>query len=207
MLKKLTILPIIFFASFSTITSFSYAKDTEENTRKEDKKEIKIAVIDTRKVNEQAKVSKDLTKKISNKQVELQKKLSEKANEIENNFKKLESKRSILSAEEYQKQRQRLETDFQKLQMDGAFYSKVHEEATISAISKVQENIKKATTKVVTSNKTKYDFVMSADQTFYINNDKLDDITDKVIKELDKILETIDYNSLYKQAEKKIKSN
>ena len=187
------------------MTSLSYAKDKKESAQED--KEIKIAIIDTRKINEQAKISKDMTKKISNKQIELQKKLSERANELENKFKKLESKRSILSAEEYQNQRQQLEVDFQKLQMDGALYSKIHEEATVNVISKIQENIKKATTKVVTSGQTKYDFVTSTDQMFYVNNKKLDDITDKVIKELNKISATIDYDSLYKQAEKKIKSN
>lgn len=191
-LRKLSTISVIFM-SFLMLTNISKA----------DEDKIKIAVVNVKKIENNSQISKDFLKKMSSKENEIQQQLLKRKNKLENDFKSLENKRSILSADELQKQARKLESDYQKFQMDGNFYSKTSELARMNALVIIQNNIKKAAN-IIANNKNRYDMIITTDTAIYLNSSKFDDITDETIKTMDKISKTIDYEDAYKRAKSEV---
>ena len=162
---------------------------------------LRIALVNVQKIEEKSSASKDMRKKILNKEEELRKELLKRKNELESNFKSLESKRAILSQSELQKKAQKLESDFQKLQIDEQKYGQIFEAAKMISFAEIQEYIKKATNKVASD---KYDMVIPFGLAVYLNEDRFDDVTDKVISEMEKISKTVNYEKAYKQAKEQM---
>ena len=173
------------------------------NVSSADENKVKIATIDMVRVENNSYISKDLVKKMSAKESEIQQELLKRKNKLESEFKSLESKRSILSAEELQKKARKLENDYQQFQIDGNFYGKVLDKARMNALVIVHNNIKKAAN-IVANGKNGYDLIITLDSAIYINQNKFDDVTEKTIEAINKISKTIDYETAYKNAKSEI---
>ncbi len=160
---------------------------------------IKIATIDMRKIENESYVSHDLEKKMSAKEKEIRQELLREKGSLEQRFKALESKRSIKSAQQLQKDAQQLEIEYQKFQNKANRYEKIFEKTRMDSLIEINKNIKKAINAIANSNS--YDLVIALDSVLYINNDKFNDITGKILSKLNKISKTIDYAKIYKAAE------
>ncbi len=160
---------------------------------------IKIATIDMRKIENESYVSHDLEKKMSAKEKEIRQELLREKGSLEQRFKALESKRSIKSAQQLQKDAQQLEIEYQKFQNKANRYEKIFEKARMDSLIEINKNIKKAINAIANSNS--YDLVIALDSVLYINNDKFNDITGKILSKLNKISKTIGYAKIYKAAE------
>ena len=167
-----------------------------------EEKSMKIAIINMQKIEQDAQASKDLQKKISLKEQELQKDLITRKNKIENKFRELESKRAVMSGEALQKEAKKLESDYQKLQMDEKMYMQIFEMARMFVLQEMQGYVVQATNKVASD---KYDAVVPSAMFIYINDDKFDDITKKVVSQMDNISKKVDYEKAYKTAQEQAK--
>ena len=146
------------------------------NITNADDKDLKIAVVNIQKIEEKAKISQDMREKTINKEKEL-------------------------SSDELQKKAQKLELDYQKLQMDEKIFVQTLEASRMIVLSEVQDCIKKATNKVAND---KYDMVIPTGMAIYINEDKFSNITDKVIDNMNKISKSVNYEKAYKQAKEQM---
>ena len=165
-----------------------------------DDDKVKVAIVDLQKVEEGSLVSKDLQKKMRNKEEELGKDLIKRKGKIEQEFKALEGKRAVLSGEELQKKAKKLEGDFQKLQLDEKVYLQTFDLARGEALRVMQENVKKAVNKVA----DKYDLVIPSNLALYVNTSKFDDLTSKVVSKLNDIVKSIDFDKLFKEAKEHV---
>ena len=165
-----------------------------------DDDKVKVAIVDLQKVEEGSLVSKDLQKKMRNKEEELGKDLIKRKGKIEQEFKALEGKRAVLSGEELQKKAKKLEGDFQKLQLDEKVYLQTFDLARGEALRVMQENVKKAVNKVA----DKYDLVIPSNLALYVNTSKFDDLTSKVVSKLNDIVKSIDFDKLFKEAKERV---
>ena len=171
------------------------------NIANADEKTLKIAVVNMQKLEDNALISKDMRQKLQTKEKELQQDLIKRKNKIENEFKSLESKRAILSQDELQKKVQKLEGDYQKLQIDEKIYGQTFETSKMITLSEVQDCVKKATNKIAND---KYDMVLPLGFAIYINSGKFDDITDKVVDKMNGISKSVNYEKAYKQAKEQM---
>ena len=171
------------------------------NIANADEKTLKIAVVNMQKLEDNALISKDMRQKLQTKEKELQQALINRKNKIENEFKSLESKRAILSQDELQKKVQKLEGDYQKLQIDEKIYGQTFETSKMITLSEVQDCVKKATNKIAND---KYDMVLPLGFAIYINSGKFDDITDKVVDKMNGISKSVNYEKAYKQAKEQM---
>ena len=194
MSKRLFLLPLLFISSAVIgLSTFNIANA--------DNKDVNIALVNIQKIEEDSSASKDMRKKMANKENELRQELLKRKNKLESDFKSLESKRAMLSTEELQKQAQKLEGDYQKLQIDEQKYGQIFEATKMIVFAEFQEYVKKATNKVANS---KYDMVIPFGLALYVNDDKFDDITSKVVSEMEKISKTVNYEKAYKQAKEQM---
>lgn len=185
----------VFILTFLLNVAFVHKTYAEE-------KSMKIAIINMQKIEQDTQASKDLQKKISLKEQELQKDLITRKNKIENKFRELESKRAVMSGEALQKEAKKLESDYQKLQMDEKMYMQIFEMARMFVLQEMQGYVVKATNKVASD---KYDAVVPSAMFIYINDDKFDDITKKVVSQMDNISKKVDYEKAYKNAQEQVK--
>ena len=164
------ILKFVVFAFVFALPINAFAGDNEK---------IKVAIVDLQKVEEGSLISKDLQKKMRSKEEELGKDLIKRKGKIEQEFKALEGKRAVLSGEELQKKAKKLESDFQKLQMDEKIYLQTFDIARNESLKVMQDNVKKAVNKVADN----YDLVIPSNLALYVNTSKFDDLTSKVKNE------------------------
>ena len=161
MSKRLFLLPLLFISSAVIgLSAFNKANA--------DGKDVNIALVNIQKIEEDSSASKDMRKKMANKENELRQELLKRKNKLESDFKSLESKRSMLSTEELQKHAQKLEGDYQKLQIDEQKYGQIFEATKMIVFGEFQEYIKKATNKVANS---KYDMVIPFGLALYVNDE------------------------------------
>ena len=119
---------------------------------------------------------------------------------IEQEFKALEGKRAVLSGEELQKKAKKLESDFQKLQMDEKIYLQTFDIARNESLKVMQDNVKKAVNKVADN----YDLVIPSNLALYINTSKFDDLTSKVVSKLNDIIKSVDFDKIFKEAKEQV---
>ena len=137
---------------------------------------------------------------MKSKEQELQGDLVKRKNKIETEFKALESKRAVLSGDELQKKARKLEGDFQKLQVDEKVYTQAFDMARMYAMQELQTNLKKAVNKVA----DKYDLIIPSNLALYVNDDKFDNLTAKVIDKLNDISKTMPFDKFYKEAKEQV---
>ena len=125
--KFLTLLAI------SAVSLSSYSIDSKNSYA-----DIKMAIVDMQKIEEEAKLSKDLIKKMQVKENVLRNDLMKRKSKVENDYRNLESKRSVLSREELEKSAKNLESDVQQLQRDEQVYSQTFDLSRVIALQEVQ---------------------------------------------------------------------
>ena len=164
--------------------------------------ENKIALVDLQKIEEKSLVSQDLSKKLQAKEKELQGNLLKRREKLESDVKTIESKKAVLSREELEKKARSVQMSAQQLQIDEKVYEQTFQMSRGIALQDVQEAVQKAVNKVSVG---KYDMVLPSAAILYADSSKFDDITDKVIKQVDSIIKTVDYNKAYKTADEQVK--
>ena len=170
----------------------------------EETKGLKIAIVDNQVLSQEIAMSKDMKKKVSAKESEIQALLVKREEKIKNDLKSLESKRAVLSGDELQKKARNLEMEYQKLQMDQQIYARVFEITRISVLQEVSSNITKATNKVAAG---KYDMVVPIDLMMYVDQSKFTNITKEVIAKTNDIAKTVNFDKAFKSAEEQIKKS
>ena len=165
-----------------------------------DEQAQKIAFVDMQKLEEKAVVSKDLMNKLSSKEKELQELLVKSKNKIETDMKTLESKRAVLSTNELQQKAKKIEADYRNLQINERKYAQIFDMSKMIAIGEIQGDIKKAVNKVA----DKYDLVLPANMALYINDRKYDDLTEKVLSQLNSMTKSVNYEKAFNKAKEQV---
>ena len=165
-----------------------------------DEQTQKIAFVDMQKLEEKATVSKDLMQKLSKKEKELQDVLVKTKNKIEADMKTLESKRAVLSTNELQQKAKKIEADYRNLQINERKYAQIFDMSKMIAIGEIQGDIRKAVNKVA----DKYDLILPANMALYINDRKYDDLTDKVLSQLNSMTKSVNYEKAFNKAKEQV---
>lgn len=154
----------------------------------ESKAEQKIAVLDVDKIVQESKVMKDVRAKIGKKQDEFQKEISRKQNTLEAEQKKLESRKSVLSKEAYEKEQQVFEKKVEELRVFVDKKQSILKKAQVESMTKINDKMKEVVDKI--SKTQSIDVILSAAQTLSYKDEI--DISDHVLKELDKKIAKLD---------------
>ena len=168
------------------------------NVKKSHADDLKMAVVDIQRIQEEAVVANDLKTKMQKKEQQLKKELLDRKDKIEQNYKSLEKERAVLSRSELEKKAKQFELDVQKLQFDENKYSQIFELSKIGALQVIQAELQK----VIDTFVDKYDMVVPANITLYYNKKKFADLTDDVLSKLNKSIKSIDYEKSYNEAER-----
>ncbi len=164
--------------------------------------DVKMAIVDMQKIEEEAKLSKDLIKKMQVKENVLRNDLMKRKSKVENDYRNLESKRSVLSREELEKSAKNLESDVQQLQRDEQVYSQTFDLSRVIALQEVQGYVQQA----VGNYASDYDLIIPLNVVLHANKSKFDDITSKVLEKLNDISTTVDYEKAFKEAKEQVQS-
>ncbi len=141
-----------------------------------------VAIIDIDKISKEAKVVKYIAKEISNKRDIYQKEISSKEKKLEDERKKIEAKKNILSEEALENQQKKFIEEVKDLKEFAAKRDKTLKDAYSEAINKVNEKVGEIVSEI--AKKQNLALVLPSSQVVY-STDNLE-ITDEVIKELDK---------------------
>lgn len=141
-----------------------------------------VAVIDIDQISKEATVVKFIAKEISNKRDVYQKEISSKEKVLENERKKIEAKKNILSEEALEKQQKKFIDDVKELKEFAAKRDKTLKDAYSNAINQVNEKVGEIVAEI--AKKQNLALVLPASQVVY-SIDNLE-ITGEVIKELNK---------------------
>ena len=164
--------------------------------------DVKMAIVDMQRIEEEAKLSKSLLNKMQVKENVLRNDLMKRKSKVENDYRNLESKRSVLSREELEKSAKNLESDVQQLQRDEQVYSQTFERARVIALQEVQGYVQQAVGKYASD----YDLIIPLNVVLHANKNKFDDITTKVLERLNDISTTVDYEKAFKEAKEQVQS-
>ena len=162
--------------------------------------DVKMAIVDMQRIEEEAKLSKDLIKKMQVKENVLRNDLMKRKSKVENDYRNLESKRSVLSREELEKSAKNLESDVQQLQRDEQVYSQTFDLSRVIALQEVQGYVQQA----VGNYSSEYDLIIPLNVVLHANKNKFDDITAKVLERLNDISTTVDYEKAFKEAKEQV---
>lgn len=165
--------------------------------------EVKVAIVNIQKLEQNTAISKDLQNKVVKKEKEIQENLSKRKNKLDSDYKAIETKRAVLSQDELQKRVRKIQEDAQKLEMDGRITEQTFQMARMIVAQDIQEVMSKAVNKVADD---KYDLVVPTAMALYVNPKKFDDITNKVADKMDDIQKTINFDKAYNQAKEQVNS-
>lgn len=183
--------------AISAVSLSSYSIDSKSSYA-----DVKMAIVDMQRIEEEAKLSKSLLNKMQVKENVLRNDLMKRKSKVENDYRNLESKRSVLSREELEKSAKNLENDVQQLQRDEQVYSQTFELARVIALQEVQGYVQKA----VGNYASEYDLIIPLNVVLHANKNKFDDITAKVLERLNDISTTVDYEKAFKEAKEQVQS-
>jgi len=164
-----------------------------------------IAIVDVQKVFESSNIAKKVKEQINNKEKMIQKNLLDRKNKLEDKFKSLETKRSVLSTAELQQKAKELESEYQTLQMDGGIYTEALNLTKAYAYETIKNRINSSAKKIANDKKNKYDLVISNEFVFYYKSNQVANITNDVINRMNTNTETININDIYEKTEKDIR--
>ena len=199
MLKK------VFFALNFICVIFAIANVNSVKVFASDKNENNIAIVDVQKVFESSNIAEKVKKQIDNKEKMIQKNLLDRKKKLEDDFKSLESKRSILSTAELQQKAKRLESEYQTLQMDGGIYTEALTLTKAYAYETIKNRINSSAKEIANDKKNKYNLVISNEFVFYYKSNQVANITNDVINRMNKNKEAININDIYKKTEEDIR--
>lgn len=208
MFKKKTVLFMlkkVFFALNFICVIFAIANVNSVKVFASDKNENNIAIVDVQKVFESSNIAEKVKKQIDNKEKMIQKNLLDRKKKLEDDFKSLESKRSILSTAELQQKAKRLESEYQTLQMDGGIYTEALTLTKAYAYETIKNRINSSAKEIANDKKNKYNLVISNEFVFYYKSNQVANITNDVINRMNKNKEAININDIYKKTEEDIR--
>ena len=181
----------------SAVSLSSYSIDSKSSHA-----DVKMAIVDMQRIEEEAKLSKSLLNKMQVKENVLRNDLMKRKSKVENDYRNLESKRSVLSREELEKSAKNLESDVQQLQRDEQVYSQTFDLSRVIALQEVQGYVQQA----VGNYASEYDLIIPLNVVLHANKNKFDDITAKVLDRLNDISTTVDYEKAFKEAKEQVQS-
>lgn len=152
--------------------------------------EIKIGVIDTNKIIESCTAHAEAKKVIENEFNKYEKEAGEMQEKFSKKAEDLENKKNVVAAKEYNKKRGELTKEAQILQKK--FYNqRVNLEKEFNNINKIlNDNLADIIKKLSEKNH----LTVALDKGMVLYNDESIEITDEVIKEINKNLKSIDVN-------------
>ncbi len=146
--------------------------------------EDKIAVVDIKKIMDEALSAKDIAKKVEASRVKFQKTVADRENSLRKEEKTLADQQGIMAKEAFNKKASEFQKKVVEAQRDIQNQRSTIEKGYSNAINKIRE----VTSEIVAniSKEKKISIVLAKSQTLFVN-DKLD-ITTSVLKRLDKKL-------------------
>ncbi|MEN9782277.1 MAG: hypothetical protein RL208_427 [Pseudomonadota bacterium] len=163
---------------------------------------MKIAVVDLMKIEENSLIVKDMMKKFNAQESKLRNILEDKKKSLEEQYKNLEAKKSVLSRESLESQVREIEKNFLDLQKEEKVYSQTLEITKMTLLQTVQQDVKYAVEKV--ANSEEYDMIISSSALLYLNHKKVNDITPDVIDALNNKTKTVDFDAVYKKVNSEV---
>lgn len=147
-----------------------------------------FAILDLERIIKESKAMKDIQNKVNKKQEDYQKEVNKKQTELENEQKVIESKKNVLSKEGFEKEVQKFEKKLDDLKTMIDRKQNTLKKASMESMSKVNEIIKEIIAEI--SKDKNYDAIIPASQTIYYADGL--DITEEVLKKLDKKITKVD---------------
>ena len=147
-----------------------------------------FAILDLERIIKESKAMKDIQNKVNKKQEDYQKEVNKKQTELESEQKIIESKKNVLSKEGFEKEVQKFEKKLDDLKTMIDRKQNTLKKASMESMSKVNEIIKEIIAEI--SKDKNYDAIIPASQTIYYADGL--DITEEVLKKLDKKITKID---------------
>jgi Skp family chaperone for outer membrane proteins len=164
--------------------------------------EMKIAVVDLMKIEENSLIVKDMMKKFNAQETKLRNILEDQKKSLEEKYKNLEAKKSVLSRESLESQVREIEKNFLDLQKEEKIYSQTLEVTKMTLLQTVQQDVKYAVEKV--ANNDEYDMIISSSALLYLNHKKVNDITPDVLDALNNKSKTVDFDTVYKKVHSEV---
>ncbi len=176
-MKKLILITII---AFLTSFSSSFAQGSSLN----------IAVINAEEVLRNSVVMKHIQDKISSKEKEYQSMIDVKQKVLEKEFKKIDSKKSVLSTSSLEEEEEKFNKKFNDLKVELESKQKSLKDASIQALSQVDEKVNEI---IATISKEKnLDLILHSSSLIFAKDDL--DISDEVLKRLNKQMTKVKIN-------------
>jgi Skp family chaperone for outer membrane proteins len=141
-----------------------------------------IAILDLEKIIKESKAMRDIQNKVNKRQDEYQKEVTKKQNDLENEQKSIEAKKTVLSKDGFEKEVQKFEKKVDDLKTYVDRKQNSLKKASMESMSKVNEIIKEIIGEI--SKDKNYEVIIPASQTVFFE-DSLD-ISEEVLKKLDK---------------------
>ncbi|NBV05618.1 MAG: OmpH family outer membrane protein [Proteobacteria bacterium] len=147
-----------------------------------------IAVLDVEKIVKESTAMREIQSKVTKKQDEYQKEVTKKQKDLEAEQKKLESKKTLLAKEAFEKETKKFEDKVDSLK---AFVDKKQnslKKASIDSMSKVNDKIKDIIAEI--SKEKDIDLIVPTSQTLFYKDEM--DISAEVLKRLNKKVTKVD---------------
>lgn len=149
-----------------------------------------IAVVNYVKLESESKVSKDITDQIKARQAKLQEEVQAIQATVQKRVEDLEKSSSVLTTKALDQKREALQKELMKMDEDLKKKAQKLEDIKNETLTKVSETVKEITMNI--AKEKKYDAVLSDAGVVYADPGL--DITDQVLKELDKKLPKVRIN-------------
>lgn len=149
-----------------------------------------IAVVSYTKLENESKVSRDITSQIKDRQAKLQEEVQGIQATVQKKVEDLEKSSSILTAKALDQKKEALQKELMKMDEDLKKKAQKLEEVKNETLAKVNDTIKQIVMNI--AKEQKYDMVLSDVGIVYVEANL--DITDAVLKDLDKKLPKIRIN-------------
>jgi outer membrane protein len=173
-MKKLALITIL---SIAVTFSSSFAQ----------KANLNIGVINVEEVLKNSTVMKHVKLKISKKEKSYQSQIDKKQKSLEKEIKKIESKRSVLSKNALEKEKQKFANNFNKLKSELEVKQKSLKKAYVNSMTQLDKKINTIVLQI--SNEQNIDLILPSSQIISYKDEL--DISPEVLKRLNKEMKTI----------------
>lgn len=147
-----------------------------------------IAILDLDNVLKNSDAMKDAQKKLSKKQSEFQKEIDKQQSTLEDESKKLNAKKNVLSKEAFDKEQEKFSKKVDTLKELVDKRQAALKKASLDAVTKINDKVKEIVEDV--KDEKKLDVIISASSTVYYKDDL--DISSDVLKALNKKISKVD---------------
>ncbi|OFX09609.1 MAG: hypothetical protein A3H30_01390 [Alphaproteobacteria bacterium RIFCSPLOWO2_02_FULL_40_19] len=147
-----------------------------------------IGIIDVDKIIKESSAMRDIQSKISKKQDDYQKEVTKKQDALEAEQKRIESKKSVLSADAFDKETRTFEKRVDEFKTFVDRKQNSLKKASLDAMSKVNDKVKEIIADL--SKEKEMDVIVPASQTLFYKEEL--DVSDEVLKRLNKKITKVD---------------